>query len=176
LTAKNYNIAFLDIVKYMRAYGVSIVSFGAAMALRRNSEAAKFPADDEFKDAVIKREQSGSLPAHRLRFVIEQFELASRDKFTASAGIRSGLSIEHIMPQQWQDRWRELPSGRRAPGPGELPADEAMAHEIAERNALIHTLANLSLLTPPGNSAASNADFDSKRPRLRDALLSSTVS
>jgi hypothetical protein len=46
-----------------------------------------------------------------------------------------------------------------------------MATEIAERNRLIHTLANLSLLTPPANSSAGNGTFESKKPRLMDALL-----
>ena len=50
-----------------------------------------------------------------------------------------------------------------------------MAREIAERNRLIHTLANLSLLTPPGNSSAGNAAFNEKKPRLHDALLKMNV-
>jgi hypothetical protein len=36
---------------------------------------------------------------------------------------------------------------------------------------LIHTLANLSLLTTPANSSAGNSNFDAKKPRLLDALL-----
>ena len=171
LTAKNYNIAFLDIVSYMRANGVSVESFAAATDLRKNSEAAKFPTDDELRDAVANRDQYGRIPAHRLSFLIEELELASRDRFAASEGIRTGLSIEHIMPQQWQEHWRELPSKRMAPVIGGVPADEAMALEMAERSRLIHTLANLSLLTPPANSSAGNSSFDDKRPRLMDALL-----
>jgi hypothetical protein len=46
-----------------------------------------------------------------------------------------------------------------------------MAAEIAERNRLIHTLGNLSLLTPPANASASNSSFEGKKPRLVDALL-----
>jgi hypothetical protein len=46
-----------------------------------------------------------------------------------------------------------------------------MVAEIAERDRLIHTLANLSLLTPPGNSSAGNASFEMKKTRLRDSLL-----
>jgi hypothetical protein len=47
-----------------------------------------------------------------------------------------------------------------------------MALEISERYRLIHTLANLSLLTPPANSSDGNANFESKKLRLMDALLS----
>lgn len=103
--------------------------------------------------------------------LIEELELASRDKFAASDGIRAGLSIEHIMPQNWLQHWGTLPSGRTAPAAGVLPEDEEIASELQQRNRLVHTLANLSLLTPPANASASNGDFASKKPRLLDALL-----
>jgi hypothetical protein len=171
LTAKNYNVVFLGFVSYMRSHGISLESFAAVADLRKNSEASKFPTDEEFRVAIINRNQYGSLPSHRLRLIIEELELASRDKFAASEGVRSGLSIEHIMPQNWLEHWRQLPSKRDAPLAGGVPVDEVMALEINERNRLIQTLANLSLLTTPANSSAGNADFESKKPRLMDALL-----
>lgn len=171
LTAKNYNIAFIDFVSYMRTHGISVESFRAVAEAKKNNEAARFPTDEEFKSAVINGTQYGRLQPHRLRFVIEEFEMASRDKFSAVEGIIPGLSIEHIMPQQWQEHWHTLPSGRMAPAPGGIPADESMALEMSERDRLIHTLANLSLLTQPANASAGNGDFQSKKPRLLDALL-----
>jgi hypothetical protein len=172
LTAKNYNVVFLGFVSYMRSHGISVESFAAASDLRKNAEASKFPTDEDLKNAVINRSQYTTLPSHRLRLIIEELELASRDKFVASEGVRSGLSIEHIMPQNWLEHWRELPSKRDAPLAGGVPVDESMALEISERYRLIHTLANLSLLTPPANSSAGNGNFESKKPRLMDALLS----
>jgi hypothetical protein len=172
LTAKNYNVVFLGFVAYMREHGVSVESFAAAAEMRKNAEASKFPTDGEVRNAVMNRSHYTTLPSHRLRLIIEELELASRDKFVASEGVRSGLSIEHIMPQNWLEHWRELPSKRMAPLPGGVPEDEAMATEIAERHRLVHTLANLSLLTPPANSSAGNGSFESKKPRLMDALLS----
>jgi hypothetical protein len=97
-------------------------------------------------------------------------ELASRDKFSATANVREGLSVEHIMPQEWRKEWPLL-SKRMAPEKGGMVTDESMAAEIAERDRLIHTLANLSLLTPPGNASAGNSSFKTKKTRLRDSLL-----
>jgi hypothetical protein len=171
LTPKNYNIAFLDFVSAMREHGVSVESFASVAELRRNSDAAKFPIDAELTEAIAIRNQYPTLPPHRLAYILEELERASRDKFTAAEGIRPGLSIEHIMPQHWQEHWRQLPSGRMAPTEGGIPVDEAMAAEIAERNRLIHTLGNLSLLTPPANASASNSCFEGRKPRLVDALL-----
>jgi len=171
LTAKNYNIAFLDFVAAMREHGVSVESFAIAAELKKNSDAAKFPTDADLAGAITSGNQYQVLPPQRLGYILEEFERASRDKFTTAEGIRTGLSIEHIMPQHWQVHWRTLPSGRVAPIEGGVPTDEAMAAEILERNRLIHTLGNLSLLTPPGNASASNSSFEEKKPRLLDALL-----
>lgn len=170
LTAKNYNIAFIEFAAHMRERGVSVESFAAVAELRKNSEAAKLPADADLRDAVINRSQYDRIPRHRLRLIIEELELASRDKFSATGDLLAGLSVEHIMPREWRREW-PLPSGRFAPERGGVPADEAMAEEIATRDRLIHTLANLSLLTPPGNSSAGNASFEMKKGRLRDSLL-----
>ena len=171
LTAKNYNIAFLEFVSAMREHGVCVESLAAVAELRKNSDAAKFPTDADLTDAIATRNQYQTLPPNRLAYILEEFERASRDKFTAAEGIRPGLAIEHIMPQHWQEHWRTLASGRVAPAEGGIPTDEAMAGEIAERNRLIHTLGNLSLLTPPANASASNSGFEEKKPRLLDALL-----
>jgi hypothetical protein len=170
LTAKNYNIAFIEFTAHMRQHGVSVESFGAVVELRKSSEAARFPTDADLKEAVINRSQYDRLPRHRLRLVIEELELASRDKFSATDNVRDGLSVEHIMPQEWRSEWPLL-SKLAAPEKGGVVADENMAAEIAGRDRLIHTLANLSLLTPPGNSSAGNSSFETKKARLRDSLL-----
>jgi hypothetical protein len=170
LTAKNYNIAFIEFAAYMREHGVSVESFYAVTEIRKQSEAARFPSDADFREAVINRSQYDRLPRHRLRLIIEELEMASRDKFSATDDVRDGLSVEHIMPQEWRKEWPLL-SKRTAPERGSAVADESMASEIAERDRLIYTLANLSLLTPPGNSSAGNSSFETKKVRLRDSLL-----
>jgi hypothetical protein len=170
LTAKNYNVAFIEFTAHMRERGISVESFATVVELRKSSEASRFPTDADLKEAVINRSQYGWIPRHRLRLIIEELELASRDKFSATDNVRDGLSVEHIMPQEWRKEWL-LPSKRVAPEKGGVVADESMAAEIAERDRLIHTLANLSLLTPPGNSSASNSSFETKKTRLRDSLL-----
>ena len=169
LTVKNYNIAFIEFAGYLGQKGVSIENFASAVELRKNSDAAKFPADAEFRAAILHRGQYGPVRTNRLRLILEELELASRDKFSAIDSLKEGLTVEHIMPQQWEQDW-PLPSGKFAPSDGSA-VDEAMANEIAVRRGLIHTLGNLSLLTPPANASAGNGSFEDKKPRLRDSLL-----
>lgn len=119
LTAKNYNLAFIEFTSEMRSKGVSVESFAAVAQLRKDSESAKFPSDSELKAAITNRNQYQTLPGHRLRLIIEELEMASRDKFSATSDVRKDLSVEHIMPQQWRKEW-PLPSGEIAPPPGGL--------------------------------------------------------
>ena len=96
------------------------------------------------------------------------------DKFNINGQLQEGLSIEHIMPQSWMPFW-PLKSGAFAPADVELVTDEALRLEIKQRDALIHSLPNLTLLTPPANSQIGNGDFSKKRIRLNDSLLKTNV-
>src|SRR3546814_8252847 len=46
-----------------------------------------------------------------------------------------------------------------------------MIEDARTRDALIHTLGNLTLITVPGNTAASNSAFIDKKPWLLTSLL-----
>jgi len=99
-----------------------------------------------------------------------ELELASRSKFSVGTARPVGMSIEHILPISWTTHW-PLPDGRSAPDDGVTGADEAMLTAIAARRAALHTLGNLTLVTVPGNSAASNSGFMEKADWLKKSLL-----
>lgn len=61
------------------------------------------------------------------------------------------LTIEHVLPQEWTEHWPLAPSNtERADG----------------RNALMHTLGNLTLTTGRLNIAMSSQAWNEKRRRL----------
>ncbi len=69
--------------------------------------------------------------------------------------VRGKFAIEHVMPRKWQVHWA-LPEGSRAEG---------------EREALLHTLGNLTLLTSRLNSKVSNGPWNGeagKKQALED--------
>jgi hypothetical protein len=68
---------------------------------------------------------------------------------------RGTFAIEHIMPQRWQTNW---PIG---------------SHSEEEREALLQTIGNLTLLTTKLNSSVSNGPWTSKSGELtkHDVLL-----
>jgi hypothetical protein len=71
LTVKNYNIAFIEFASYLRQKGISVENFAAAVELRKNSDAAKFPNDVELRAAVLDRDQYGPVRTNRLRLILE---------------------------------------------------------------------------------------------------------
>jgi len=66
------------------------------------------------------------------------------------------LTIEHMMPVWWnEDKW-PLPSG--------------ISEE--ERNILVNTIGNLTLVTQPLNSSMSNSGWEVKRKALQKSAYS----
>jgi len=74
----------------------------------------------------------------------------------------SNLSIEHIMPQSWEENWP-------------LIADSTNEDELEKlrgnRNSLIHNIGNLTVLTNALNSSVSNSGWEIKRAALSEISL-----
>jgi hypothetical protein len=171
LTSKNYNIVFSDLTAEFKSSGVSESSFSRLFEARKNSEAAKFPTDKELVDSILDRDQYNSLPTNRLRFILKELELASRDKFSATSDLKPGLWVEHLMPQSWREHW-PLISGKPTPSIEATVVDPLLIEEIKKRTHDIHTLGNLTLLTPASNASAGHASFADKKSRLLGSLTS----
>jgi hypothetical protein len=83
--------------------------------------------------------------------VLEALELALRTNLTEDVSLPKSLTIEHLMPQNWQQHW---------------PLPEATSEATLIRNRLLHTVGNLTLVTASLNSLASNAAWSDKRKAL----------
>lgn len=174
LSPKNYNNLFVEVAAYLKVHGVSEDSFFAVMDAKKNAETSRFPSDAEFAAAIRTRPQYGWIPQHRLKLILEELEFAMRDKFNIHGTLQDGLTIEHAMPQTWTTYW-PLASGTMCPADFVSGLDDAARQEAEVRNAVVQTLPNLTLLTPPANSSASNLGFEAKRLRLNDSLLKINV-
>ncbi|NII58337.1 DUF262 domain-containing protein [Sphingomonas aerolata] len=174
LTPKNYNNVFVEIAAYLKTNEVNEAALAGYFAGKATSDTVRFPDNLELAAAIHQRPQYGWIPQNRLRLILEELEFAARDKFNINGNLQDGLSIEHVMPQSWRAHW-PLQSGASAPADDTLITDDAVRLAIKKREALIHGLSNLTLLTPPANSQVSNGGFDSKRARLNDSLLKTNV-
>jgi hypothetical protein len=114
----------------------------------------RFPDDNELRIAVRTQPLYKTiLRSDRIQDLLWELECAMRNKFNVSGERPLELSIEHILPQSWPTHW-PLSDGRLVPADKISGANEKMMKSIAEREALIHTLGNLTLMTGPGNYAA----------------------
>ncbi len=71
--------------------------------------------------------------------------------------LKDDFSLEHIMPQKWEDHWRDMPDKRNADGTSMNP-EEAKK----DRYEKIYWLGNMTLLTSSLNSALKNYSFGKK--------------
>lgn len=145
-TTKNYNTVIAELVKLVQAdrpdAGDKIEGYLAA----QSSESSYWPDDDELREELEHLAAYRRLRRGRLRMVLEAIEDHLRGWSGSGVGLggervaRGKLAIEHVMPRKWSANW---------------PVTNAA--EEAERDRLIHTLGNLTLLTGRLNSKVSNA-------------------
>jgi hypothetical protein len=116
---------------------------------RLNVTSTYWPGDDEIRTALTTELAYRRYPRARLRAFLEAIENAFRAETGQPQVERAGFPIEHILPQKWTDNWS---------------VDTPEAEQ--ERQARVHRLGNLTLLTSGLNSKVSNGPWLSKRKAL----------
>jgi hypothetical protein len=132
---------------------------------RLHSESTYWPGDDEIRAALATEPVYRRFRRGRLRMLLEAVEDAQRG-FAAGGPSRTGMRvarlgfpIEHLLPQRWSTHW---------------PVED-LAAEV-DRDAHVHRLGNLTLITASLNSSISNGPWmgeNGKRRQLEkhDVLL-----
>lgn len=148
-TAKAYNKTMAEVVSIIRNAATGQV--GQTLKeyfTSQRSEVGYWPDDDEVRKELEAMPVYRKLSRARLRMVLESIEDHWRGWIpgqTSAAGMRirrESYAIEHLMPQSWIKHWVLTP--------GTLEAD---------RDARIHRLGNLTLLTKKLNSTVSNGPW-----------------
>ncbi len=119
-----------------------------------------WPDDDEIRNELAELQVYKRLRRGRLRMVLEALEdhargwQADREGMGGERVPRNKFHIEHVMPRSWEAHW---PLGFTT---------------TDERDRIVHTLGNLTLLTAPLNSSVSNSAWHEKKSAvaLHDVL------
>jgi Protein of unknown function (DUF1524)/Protein of unknown function DUF262/Restriction Enzyme Adenine Methylase Associated len=158
-TTKNYNQVVAELVALVRKSERARAGDVIENYLARQSSVSRYWPDD-----AELQEELGTLVAYRrlgrgrLRMVLEAIEDHSRGWRNGKSGLgeervaRGKLAIEHVMPRKWHAHW---------------PLQEG--HTETDRDRIIHSLGNLTLLTGKLNSKVSNGPWlgpESKRNGL----------
>jgi len=158
-TNKDYNNLFLELIKVVQGskreeVDIRLVEFLAG----QKSDSRDWPNDRDLSSAFESLPIYQLLTRGRLRIVLEAIEDYLRSpKSEQEHAPRGTLTIEHLMPQGWRQHWP-------------LPTAEAEEIEDAkfERDRLIHSIGNLTLVNQKLNSALSNGPWDKKLQGLQE--------
>jgi hypothetical protein len=165
-TSKSYAQVVAELIAQLRKSGRANAGDVIERYLRQQSATNWYwPDNDQVRAELRVFPVYRRLSRARARMVLEAIEDHERGWRGAATGMggervaRGSYSIEHILPRKWKDHW-PLPEGA---------SDE-------DRDALVDTLGNLTLLTSKLNSAVSNGPWhgpDGKRNGLEkhDVLM-----
>lgn len=128
-----------------------------AAALRRKllsleGDSQVWPSNQEFETAWSHRQLYQGQSTQKVRAILEALEFSLRTSKQEFMPELDSLSVEHVLPQKW--KLEDHP----------LTVDNAETREA--RRHLIHSIGNLTLVTPGFNSSLSNEPFRIKRPEI----------
>ena len=120
----------------------------------QRAQANAWPNDRMLENAFLTAPLYWSLTRGRLRLVLEGIEAELHTGMAETADVPRNLTIEHVMPQSWQQFW-PLPADVEEPGMASV-----------DRDRIIQSIGNLTLVNKQLNPALSNDPWESKRKGL----------
>ena len=159
-TTKDYNRLTLELATRLRETGLEEADATVAGFLKEQSAPSReWPGDTAVTDHLLKSPLYRLLTRGRLRLVLEGIESQLRSTKSEEADVPRNLTIEHLMPVSWKGHW-----------PDPVGCDAQLAEY--ERNQLVHTVGNLTLLNAKLNSSVSNNLWPEKKAEfLKYAVL-----
>lgn len=172
LTNKNYNRIFLALTRTLRREETTPKSI-LKYFITLTGDSSVWPRNDAFLTAWQTQNAYHSLQNSQIVHILRRLNDTYLTNLNEEINIENPLTVEHILPQAWQEHW-PLPDGSIGLSNEELwtrDPDDARAKESTARNASLHTFGNLTILTLPLNSSVSNSAWEVKKPALLNASL-----
>lgn len=158
LTTKGYNRFFLDLVAELSGNGSYTREEMRVFLLRQTADSVRWPDDTEFKNAWLHQPLYTGITRPRLRLILYALDSALKTKNTESYTLKRGLTVEHFLPQHWQQHWPLEPIANEEPN--------ERAKREQRRGQLLHTIGNLTMLTSSLNPMVSNGAFEDKKKAI----------
>lgn len=156
---KSYTQLFAELITRLKACPRAVAGDEVEQFLKAQESGSRYwPDDDELREELRVLPAYRRLGRGRLRMVLEAIEDFRRGWTGGKTGLggervaRRKYAIEHVMPRKWETHW------------------PLAGLEDVERNALIHTLGNLTLLTGKLNAKVSNGPWQGETTGKRHAL------
>jgi hypothetical protein len=128
--------------------GSSTVDF----LLEQTADAREWPTDEEIVKDLPETKVYGNIKQQRLRTILAALEKRARTDRHEDVSLPQKLEVEHVMPRGWRSYW-----------------GEGVAHDpeaSIERDRIINTIGNLTLVTQKLNVALSNRPWTDEEARV----------
>ncbi len=166
-TTKNYNRTFLSLTRNLRRDGVTAANLSTQL-LSLSGDSTEWPSDEKFAEAWKTQHAYHVMNNAKIVHILKRLSDTFLGGKMEMVSVDGALTVEHILPQQWQANW-PLPDGSTGLSAVEMLTAEKDAPRVEatrKRNAALQTLGNLTILTQALNSAVSNSQWDIKKPAL----------
>lgn len=167
LTTKNYNRVFLSLTRNLRRDGATPENLTKQLS-ELSGDSTEWPSDDSFAEAWRTQHAYQVLNNPKVVHILKRLSETYLTTKNEAVSVDGALTVEHILPQQWHANW-PLPDGSTGLSNEALwtsGASDARAAATRERNTLLQTMGNLTILTQALNSSVSNSKWSLKRPEL----------
>lgn len=156
LTNKAYNRFFINLMRKLSGVTTDLRSALRAELASGKGETSRWPNDEEFGRHFIHRPAYQALRRSAVAKILDSLEQSLVSRVNDDSVAKAGLSIEHVMPQEWQEHWG---------------IENAGEEFVERRDTVLHSFGNLTLVTPAFNSRLSNREFDIKLKEIKRTSL-----
>jgi hypothetical protein len=155
MSTKGYNRLFIDLLETLDGEPAELPSRVRCFFTAQGAESLRWPTDDEFRRAWMETPIYDRLQTRRVAMVLAALEAALVPAKMEAVSIKEALTTEHLLPQTWkEDAW---------PLPPNVSRDEA----TADRQRVLHTFGNLTLVNKRLNPSLSNSAWPVKRSAIQ---------
>ncbi len=159
MQTRAYGRVFLEVLQKAQAAADSMaVDEAVVQAFLDQPHGYSWPTDQEVTDDFVRRTLYGRMRQENIRLILGPIDAYLRNQNSKSERAifdYDTLTIEHVMPREWREHWSTP----------EVPSDQLAAAEI-DRDAIVHRIGNLTLITGILNSSVSNGPWNEKRASL----------
>ena len=142
-TMKDVNRFVIALIKHLDTLPSAEIGKGtAAFLLDQTADSRTWPTDDQLTEDMPQSKLYGNVRQNRLCMILSAVEQKRRSERNEDVSLPGDLQIEHVMPQKWRTHWSD----------GIVDDPSASSN----RDRLVQTIGNLTLLTGHLNASLSN--------------------
>jgi len=161
LTPKGYTNIFVRLANQLQQHGFTEENTREFL-LKQDKLSSLWPVDEKVLNACSDFDIAEIINSQKLVYILARVSRQMSNNWSERVADYSNLSIEHIMPQKWEENWALLSDSN----------DVNELQKLSEnRNGQIHKIGNLTILTQPLNSSISNSSWDVKKVAISETSL-----